>query len=81
MNQLGGVGDHKFNRALVKRITRLEPPDLDIFMKAFRPSYESLHHFETDYEYYQWISDQAKFFREQMNLLSAYRIVFWRGLD
>lgn len=72
--------NHKFNRALVKRITRLEPSDLDIFMKAYRPSYELLHNFETEYEYYQWISDQAKFFREQMNLLSAYRIVFWRGL-
>jgi len=30
--------NHKFNRALVKRITRLEPPALDSFMMDYRPS-------------------------------------------
>lgn len=70
--------DHKFNRTLVKRVTRLEPPALDSFMKTYRPSFELLHRFETDYEYYQWILDEAKFFREQWNLQSAFRIFAWQ---
>lgn len=64
--------DHKFNRSLVKRISGLEPPALDSFMKAYRPSVEDLQKFETDYEYYQWISTSAKIFKE--DLIRAYTI-------
>jgi hypothetical protein len=31
--------DYRFNKALVRRLTLLEPPQLDSFMRAFRPSY------------------------------------------
>jgi len=31
--------DFRFNKALVRRLTLLEPPQLDSFMRAFRPSY------------------------------------------
>jgi hypothetical protein len=72
--------NHKFNRSLVKKISGLEPPLLDSFMKAYRPRAETLQKFETDYEYYQWISDQAKLFREELKLLSALSIMFCRRL-
>jgi hypothetical protein len=56
--------DHKFNRQLVKKITGLDTPALDSFMRNYRPSFELLHTFETDYEYFQWISYSAKSFME-----------------
>jgi hypothetical protein len=56
--------DHKFNRPLVKKITGLETPLLDSFMRVYRPSFEQLHVFGTDYEYYEWISTSAKSFME-----------------
>jgi hypothetical protein len=49
--------DHRFNKALVKRITNLTPPMLDSFMVEYRPTYETLQSFETDYEYYKYIKD------------------------
>ncbi|HTB23919.1 MAG TPA: hypothetical protein VK711_01055 [Puia sp.] len=67
--------DHRFNSALVKKITGLEPPALDNFMKVYRPSYESLQAFETEYEYFQWISDSAKTFRDQWNRAIALRLL------
>ena len=70
--------DHKFNRALVIKITKLEPPALDSFMKTYRPTFDLLHRFETDYEYYQWISEQAKYFKEQWILQTAFRIFAWQ---
>lgn len=56
--------DHKFSRSVVKRVTGLESPALDTFMRQYRPTYEFLHTFETDYEYFQFISESAKFFSE-----------------
>ena len=32
--------DFRFNKALVRRLTLLEPPALDSFMRVFRPSYD-----------------------------------------
>jgi hypothetical protein len=49
--------DHRFNKALVKRITNLTSPMLDSFMVEYRPTYETLQSFETDYEYYKYIKD------------------------
>lgn len=31
--------DFRFNKALIRRLTLLEPPQLDSFMRVFRPSY------------------------------------------
>jgi hypothetical protein len=53
---------HRFNKALVKKITGLQPPALDTFMLQYRPSYEMLQSFETDYEYYLYIKDWATYF-------------------
>jgi hypothetical protein len=54
--------DHRFNIALVKRVTGLESPILDTFMRRFRPDYETLKSFETDWEYYKYIKDEADYF-------------------
>ncbi len=56
--------DHKFNRSLVKRITHLESPALERFMEIYRPSYGQLQTYETEYEYYQWISAAGKAFEK-----------------
>lgn len=56
--------DHRFTKALVKKITGLEPPALDTFMVEYRPSYEFIQSFETEYEYYKFISDWGKSFNE-----------------
>jgi hypothetical protein len=47
--------DHRFTKALVKRITGLTPPALDSFMVEYRPSYDILKTFETEYDYYSYI--------------------------
>ena len=56
--------DHRFNRALVKRITGLEAPALDSFMRIYRPSYEMIKSFETEYQYYKYIFDWGKTYSE-----------------
>jgi hypothetical protein len=55
--------DHRFTKALVKRITGLEPPALDTFMVQYRPSYDFIQSCETDYEYYKFIADWGKDFK------------------
>jgi hypothetical protein len=54
--------DHRFTKALVKRITHLTSPALDSFMVAYRPSYEMLKSFETDYDYYKYIKSCSESF-------------------
>jgi hypothetical protein len=56
--------DHRFTRALVRRITGLQPPALDTFMRQYRPSYLFIQSCETDYEFYKYILDWGKFFAE-----------------
>ncbi len=56
--------DYKFNKALVRRITGLQTPALDTFMVQFRPSYEMLHSFETEYDYYKYVKDWSVYFSE-----------------
>ncbi len=74
--------DHRFNPALVKRLTGLESPALDSFMKSYRPTYDTLRAFETEYEYYQWISVSGKNFKETWNRefifkLLSYPVFIW----
>lgn len=57
--------DHRFTKALVKRITGLTPPALDTFMVQYRPEYETLKSFETDYEYYSYIKTFSQYFKER----------------
>jgi hypothetical protein len=49
--------DYRFNRTLVRKITGLQRPLLDTFMRLYRPSYAFLRSFETDYDYYKYIKD------------------------
>jgi hypothetical protein len=52
--------DHRFTRNLVTKITGIEPPALDSFMRLYRPSYEFLQTFETEYEFDKYIHDCGK---------------------
>jgi hypothetical protein len=54
--------DHRFTKAIVKKITGIEPPALDSFMKIYRPTYDFIISFETDWEFYQYILESGKFF-------------------
>ena len=56
--------DHRFTRALVRRVTGLQAPALDTFMRQYRPSYDFVKNCETDYEFYKYIYDWGKFFSE-----------------
>jgi hypothetical protein len=57
--------DHRFSKALVKRITGLTSPALDSFMVEYRPSYETLKSFETEYDYYKYVKTFSQYFIEQ----------------
>jgi hypothetical protein len=54
--------DHRWNPSLISKITGLEPPVLDSFMRLYRPSYEYLQSFETEYQFYKYIRDCARFY-------------------
>lgn len=54
--------DHRFTKALVRRITGLTSPALDTFMVNYRPTYDRLKEFETDYEYYSYIKYNGESF-------------------
>jgi hypothetical protein len=57
--------DHRFNKALVKKLTGLQSPALDVFMKEYRPTYEMIQAFNTEYDYYQYIKEWATYFAER----------------
>lgn len=56
--------DYRFNKPLVQKLTGMQSPALDSFMVQYRPSYEMLLSFETQYEYYKYIRDSGSFFQE-----------------
>lgn len=56
--------DHRFNKELVRKITGLEPNALDTFMAQYRPSYEMLQGFPTEYDYYSYIKYWGEVFSE-----------------
>jgi hypothetical protein len=56
--------DHRFTRSLVRKITGLQPPAIDTFMRMYRPSYELIQSCETEYEFYKYIFDWGKTFSE-----------------
>lgn len=51
--------DHRFNRSIVKKITRFDGSELDSFMVRYKPSYEFTK-VTTDYEFYDYIKLAAK---------------------
>jgi hypothetical protein len=54
--------DHRFTKTLVKKITGLQPPALDTFMVKWRPSYQYLKSFATDWDFYEYILHSSKLF-------------------
>ena len=56
--------NHRFSKTLVSRITGLKSPEVDSFMRQYRPSYTSIQAFETEYDYYKYIKQCSVWFRE-----------------
>ncbi len=55
---------HRFTKTLVNKITGLLSPQLDSFMRQYRPTYSDIQAFETEYEYYKYIKQCSVWFRE-----------------
>jgi hypothetical protein len=51
--------DHRFNKALVRRLTSLDGKELDSFMVVFRPPYEFTV-LTSDYDFQQYIKDSYR---------------------
>ena len=58
--------DHRFNKALVRRLTLLESPELDSFMRLYRPSH-TFTKMAGDYDFQYYI--KTAFFRYKRGLL------------
>ena len=56
--------DYRFNRVLVRKITGLEGPLLDAFMRQYRPTYDFIKNCENDYEFYKYIKDCGVYFTQ-----------------
>ncbi len=59
--------DHRFTKAIVRRLTGLQSPAIDTFMRQYRPSYEFIVSCETEYQFYKYIVDWAQFFEKDWN--------------
>lgn len=46
--------DYRYNKALVRRLTLLTGPELDSFMRLYRPSY-TFTKFANDYDFQSWV--------------------------
>ncbi|UAY52165.1 hypothetical protein [Ferruginibacter albus] len=57
--------DYRFNKRLVKRITRLDSAELDTFMKIYRPDYLFTSTSST-VQFYQYILDASYQFKSEM---------------
>jgi hypothetical protein len=60
--------DHHWNLSIVHKLTGLESPALDTFMRQYRPSYDFIQSCETEYEFYQYIQRWGKFFEEDWKI-------------
>lgn len=56
--------DHRFSKALVRKLTSFNGADLDTFMKAFRPTYDMVQQLN-DLELGQFIVDAAKYYMDK----------------
>ena len=63
--------DHRFNKALVRRLTLLDGPVLDNFMQLYRPSY-SFTKFAGEYDFQLYIKNAAERFRLGVEKQSEY---------
>jgi hypothetical protein len=55
--------DHRWNKRVIAKITGLDSIQIGQFMKLYRPTYEYIQGFETQYQFYKAIKDQANDFR------------------
>jgi hypothetical protein len=56
--------DHRFNKALVRKLTNIADKDIDKFMAIYRPTYEfSL--YSNDYDFQLYIKESYKTFTQQ----------------
>lgn len=53
---------HRFNKGLVKKLTGLEPPEIDSFMAEYRPTYLMATQFN-DLEFGQFIIEAFKYYK------------------
>jgi hypothetical protein len=60
--------DYRFNRTLVRRITGLDRPALDVFMRMYRPTFDYIRACENDYEFYKYIKDCGTYFMRTYKL-------------
>ena len=56
--------DHRFTKAIARKLTGLQSPVLDTFMRMYRPSYEFVVACQTDMELYQYIKDSGRYFKD-----------------
>jgi hypothetical protein len=56
--------EHRWNKALIRRITGFESPALDTFMRQYKPSYDFIESCKTEYEFFKYIQEWGKFFEE-----------------
>jgi hypothetical protein len=61
--------DHRWNRSIVRKLTGLESPLLDTFMRQYRPSYDFIQSCETEYEFYNYIQRWGRFFEEDWKIV------------
>jgi hypothetical protein len=54
--------NHRFNKALVRRLTNLDGAELDTFMQRFRPTFEFTA-YSTEYQFQLYIKESAALFR------------------
>jgi hypothetical protein len=60
--------DHRFNKALVRRLTKLDGKELDSFMQVYRPSY-TFTKFAGEYEFQYYIKEAFYRFRHGLSPL------------
>ena len=56
--------DHRFNKALVRRLTNLEGDELNRFMVLYRPDYEFTL-YSNDYDFQLYIKEALAVYRKQ----------------
>jgi hypothetical protein len=64
--------DHRFSKALVRRLTLLKEPELDSFMRLYRPTYRFTL-LAGDYDFMRFIKDSAIRFKKGLPPVTLFR--------
>jgi hypothetical protein len=64
--------DHRFNRALVTRLTGLRGESLNVFMERYRPDLEFVET-STDYEFQDYIKKSFSHYQRYLNMMKQLR--------